>query len=282
MDRAGALNVLVVLFFAVLGVNGRSLTVLWYELGDMRGLGGDPGFLYKYAFSYFVVGFWMTWLATLLALVSTAGMFPDFLSSGSVDLFLAKPISRIRLFFTKYLAGLLFVAFQVSLFTLLSFFVLGLRGGLWEAGLFWAIPIVMMFFSYLFAVCVLFGVITRSTIAALLLTLLAWFLFWGIDFADRTIDRFGQSIQTQHDLLSRRIETLDGQLARPARLLTPRHRRQCRNEHRAGRGTHQFDCSTRCHRESRCLDQCPTNHLRRQEPCAKDARYDCPTGSIPF
>jgi hypothetical protein len=179
----------------------------------MRGSGISPIFLYKYAFSFFIVGLWLTWLATLLALVSTAGIFPDFVSSGSVDLYLSKPIGRLRLFLTKYAAGLVFVAFQVGIFTFLSFLVLGIRAGIWEPGLFWAIPIVVLFFSYLYALCTLFGVWTRSTIAALLLTLLAWFLFWGVDKVDRTVADFGQQMKMQHEMLEQRINRIDRVLA---------------------------------------------------------------------
>src|SRR6185437_5144958 len=103
------------------------------------------------------------------------------IGGGSIDLYLAKPIGRARLFLTKYLAGLLFVTLQVVVISVGSFFVLGLRGHDWEPGLFWAIPIVVCFFSYLFAVCVLLGVKTRSTIAALLLTILCWTTFALLD-----------------------------------------------------------------------------------------------------
>src|SRR5262249_7835734 len=133
------------------------------------------------------VGFWFTWLASLLALISTAGIFPDFLASGSIDLFLAKPLSRLRLFFTKYMAGLLFVLLQVTLFTILCFFILGFRAGVWEPGLFLAIPLILLFFSYLFCICVLLGTLTRSTIAALMITLLVWFGIWAVDRVDVTI-----------------------------------------------------------------------------------------------
>jgi ABC-type transport system involved in multi-copper enzyme maturation permease subunit len=207
------LNVLVILGFSLLGANSRSLTILWYELGNMRGSGIDPVFLYKYIFSYFIVGFWFTWLAAGLALVSTASIFPDFLSSGSIDLYLSRPVGRGRLFLTKYAAGLVFVAVQVTIFTVLSFLVLGLRAGLWEFGLFWAIPIVVIFFSYLYGLCTLFGVWTRSTVAALLLTLLAWFLIWGVDKVDRTVLDFGQNLQMQHEFLSQQIEDIDQQMA---------------------------------------------------------------------
>src|SRR5262245_51901088 len=63
-----------------------------------------------YNLLFFTVGFkvWLAWAATVLALVSTAGIIPDFISGGAIDLMLSKPIGRLRLFLTKYVAGLLF------------------------------------------------------------------------------------------------------------------------------------------------------------------------------
>ncbi|MFZ1933369.1 MAG: hypothetical protein WAU84_06460, partial [Thermoguttaceae bacterium] len=133
------------------------------------------------------IGTWLSWIASILALISTAGIFPDLMTAGSIDLFVSKPIGRLRLFFTEYLAGLLFAALQVTIFTVACFLVMGLRGGVWEPGLFLAVPIVVCFFSYLFSVCAFLGVVTRSTIAALLLTLLFWFGIWAVGTAERTL-----------------------------------------------------------------------------------------------
>jgi len=209
------LNILVVGVFAIIGVNDHTITILWFEpMGDLRRAGTPPIYLYKTLFSNGVVGFWFSWLATLLALISTAGIFPDFLSSGSVDLYLAKPIGRARLFFTKYLAGLLFVLLQVTVFTVLCFVVLGSRAGLWEVGLFWAIPLVVLFFSYLYAVCVLLGMWTRSTVAALLLTLLAWFGIWAVDAGERTISNIIDSPAMAAAVLDDQLDELNAQIAR--------------------------------------------------------------------
>ncbi len=126
------------------------------------------------------MGFWLTWIATILALISTAGIFPDLLSGGSIDLYLSKPIGRVRLFLTKYAAGLAFVFLQVLAFSFASFLLLGIRGGTWEPSVFLAVPVVVVFFSYLYCVSVLVGVMTRSTIAAILLTILFWLLILGV------------------------------------------------------------------------------------------------------
>jgi hypothetical protein len=205
------LTALVIGGFSVLGVNDRTLTILWYQpMGDMP----QARLVYKMVFSYLVVGFWLTWIAALLALISTSGIFPDFLSSGSIDLFLARPISRLRLFFTKYAAGLLFVTLQVTIFAVLSFLVLGIRGGLWEPGLFWSIPLVVLFFSYLFAISVLMGVWTRSTIAALLLTLLAWFGIFLLDYVDKQLTFLEQVTSMRYRELDRQVSSLDDLIAR--------------------------------------------------------------------
>jgi len=147
----------------------------------------SPAVFYKQLFVSVGIGFWLSWLATILALISTAGIFPDLIGSGAIDLLVSKPIGRLRLFATEYLAGLLFVTLQVTLFGAASFLVIGLRGGAWEPGLLVAVPVVVCFFSYLFAVCVLLGVLTRSTVAALLLTFLFWFFVYGIGNAERSI-----------------------------------------------------------------------------------------------
>ena len=115
----------------------------------------------------------------------------------------SRPIGRLRLFATQYAAGLLFVTLQVTVFSLASFLVIGLRGGVWEPGLFIAVPLVVCFFSYLFSVCVLFGLLTRSTLASLLLTLLFWFMVWGLGVTENTLLLFrtmGEQGVTMEDM----------------------------------------------------------------------------------
>ena len=165
--------------FALLGADPRGFKLLWWRW-DMP----MAEFVYKQVFSYLIVGLWLTFVAAILAIISTAGMFPDLLSSGAIDLYLAKPLGRVRLFFTKYITGLLFVALQVALVAVGGFLLLGFRGREWKPGLLLAIPIVLCFFSYLFSVCVLLGVATRSTIAALLLTIVCWGGFWVVHKAE--------------------------------------------------------------------------------------------------
>jgi len=170
-----AISGAIIIALAMIGVDGDAITFFRMRL-EMHGF-IDPSALYReLIISVFIIGIWLTWGAIALALISTAGVFPDLISSGSIDLYLSKPISRLRLFVTKYFTGLLFVALQVSMFMLGCFVVMGIRIHEWRPSLFLAIPLIVAMFSYLFAFSTLVGVWTRSAVAAILLTALVWLL----------------------------------------------------------------------------------------------------------
>jgi ABC-type transport system involved in multi-copper enzyme maturation permease subunit len=165
--------------FALVGVNDTGLTLAGATFPMP-----SPVFVYKSVFSFAMVGVWAKWASLILALVSTASIFPDLIAGGSIDLYLSKPISRWRLFLTKYATGLLFTALQVTVFAVGSFIVFGLRVHDWRPSLFLTIPLVLLLYSYLFCFCTLMGVMTRSTIAAILVTVLFWAICFGINTAE--------------------------------------------------------------------------------------------------
>lgn len=180
------LNVIAVGLFASLGINSEGFSLLhWtFDAQFMNTNFISKELFYKVQFTTWGVPVWLSWVTTILALISTAGIVPDMVSGGTIEPVLSKPIGRVRLFLTKYLTGLLFVGLQILVFSVGCFLVLGIRAGAWEFGLFLAVPIVLAFFSYLYSFCVLVGLVTRSTIAALLLTI----LFWVVIFLANTTD----------------------------------------------------------------------------------------------
>jgi ABC-type transport system involved in multi-copper enzyme maturation permease subunit len=200
-----AISVIVAAVFFFASVNEDGYTVLTWQINSPWTNTNvmSTATFYKQNFINWGIGFWLTWLASILALISTAGLFPDLLNSGSLNLLVSKPISRLRLFLTQYAAGLLFVVLQVLLFTLICFLVIGLRGGAWEPGLFLAVPLVVCFFSYLFSVCALLGMLTRSTLASLLLTILFWFAIFLLGGAERLL--VNQIIMQQRGITSARM-----------------------------------------------------------------------------
>ena len=199
----------VIAAFALLGVNDKELTLFTMELPMPA-----ARFWYKWAFSFFVIGIWISWGAVGLALISTASIFPDLIAGGSIDLYLSKPISRLRLFLTKYLGGLLFVVLQTAVFALGCYLVFGWRSGQWRTSIFLIVPLTTLLFSYLFAVCVLVGVLTRSTIAALLVTILAWFLFSVSTYAEQITFMLRTSANAETRVYERQAAQADAEIAK--------------------------------------------------------------------
>ena len=181
-----ALSGLVVLAFAAIGNDEKGLTVFHWSIPFpfvSTAIIPKADF-YKFVFASLGVGFWLTWISTIIALISTASIFPDFVDRGSIDLMLSKPIGRTRLFLTKFLTGLLFAGLQVTVFTLTSIVIIGVRGGEWEPWLLMAIPLVVLFYSYLFAVQAVIGLLTRSVIASVIGVMLFWILLFLVQSGD--------------------------------------------------------------------------------------------------
>lgn len=169
--------------------------------------------LYMGIFSDFVVNLWLAWIAIILALISTTTIFPDFMAGGAIDLMLSKPIGRLRLFAFKYITGLLFVLLQVTVFCVGIFLCVGVRLGEWNWLIFAAVPMVTLVFSYLFAFNTLVAVVTRSALAALLLTLLFWFGLWTIQTAEGSLFQFRLLAQVEAEEAQQRVDTWNQSLA---------------------------------------------------------------------
>ena len=137
--------------------------------------------------SNFLIGTYIAWMGTVACLVATAGIFPNFMEKGTIDVVLSKPMSRITVFAGKYIGSLGFVFVQAAYFVLLSFLILRLQVGRWLWGYLWCIPLLVLLFSFLYCVCVLLAMWTRSTLASLALTLLFWMAIPGVAIMDDTL-----------------------------------------------------------------------------------------------
>src|SRR4029079_15622091 len=114
----------------------------------------------------------------LIGVIVTASFLPNMLRKGTVDLVLAKPVMRVNLLLFKSLAGLTFLFLNAAIAIVGVWFVLGPRTGIWNGGFLWSTFIITFFFAILYSVSALFAVLTRSTVVCIMMTLLAWLVFW--------------------------------------------------------------------------------------------------------
>ncbi|MCG3138888.1 MAG: hypothetical protein HJJLKODD_02758 [Phycisphaerae bacterium] len=126
--------------------------------------------------SELLIGLYIGFVGTIIGLISTAGIFPAFIEKGAVDLVLARPMERWKIFLAKYFGGLGFMLIQSTVFILLTYIVIGVRWQIWLPRYLLGIPLLVLLFSYLYSLSVLFGLWTRSAMASLFLTLVCWFI----------------------------------------------------------------------------------------------------------
>jgi len=185
-----AISVVIAAAMACIGFDETGVTVFFKWHFD------DPAFQVGTAaqrsFATEILVYWLTdkylgFVGVLVALVSTASIFPSVMESGTVDVVLAKPLSRTKLFVGKYFGCMTFVLLQSAVFVGLTFLVAGWRWKQWLWAYFWAVPLFVILFSYIYACCVFFAVWMRGSLGPLLLSLGCWVLFFGVQSTNSVV-----------------------------------------------------------------------------------------------
>lgn len=186
------LSVFLAVIYASISIGRSEITIFFgawsIELGDLFLFDEESAsHLYLLLFSSVFVRFWLGGMAIALGLISVCSVFPDFMKAGSIDVVVSKPVSRVALFFTKYIGGLIFVGAQVLAFCLIVFFAIGFRTGEWVPSIFHAVWLIVFSFSLIYCTAVLTSVWTRSTLLSLLVAFLVWGVSWGVQVAESWI-----------------------------------------------------------------------------------------------
>ncbi len=129
---------------------------------------------YLLLFTSFINDWWFGFLALALALIASCSVVPEMMKEGSIDVMVSKPLSRLKLFVTKYVGVLFFMAVPVLLLCVICFLSMGMRVGVWKWDLFLAVPLLMFVFSLIYCVAVLAGVLWKSSLFALLSAMVFW------------------------------------------------------------------------------------------------------------
>ncbi len=141
---------------------------------------GVPLFQYVNILEGGVVGSFGSTIAVLISVIITAFFIPNMLRKGTVDLLLVKPIHRWVLLVYKYVGGLAFIFLTTVVAVGGVWLALGLRSGLFPLTFLLFILTLTYFFAILYSVSAFLGVLTRSAIVAILLTIGVWFFLFGV------------------------------------------------------------------------------------------------------
>lgn len=117
-------------------------------------------------------------IGMIFCIAATAIFVPRLLERGYADTLFSKPVARWKIFLTQYVSGLLFVSMLAIVLVGGIYAGLLLVSGYNDPGFLWSIFTLAYLFALLHAVSMLIGVVTRSTVAAILLTTIL-FMFSG-------------------------------------------------------------------------------------------------------
>jgi ABC-type transport system involved in multi-copper enzyme maturation permease subunit len=143
-----------------------------FGMVPLQWLKGPLGML-MFGLAYFVIAVG-SWVTVLVGVVITSFFFPNMLRKGTIDFLLVKPVQRWVLLLYKYIGGLTFILLCTTYTIAGIWLVLGIRSGLWANGSLLIILSLTFFFSILYAISTFVGVLTRSTVTSIMLTLAAY------------------------------------------------------------------------------------------------------------
>ncbi len=115
-------------------------------------------------------------LGIFLSIFSASSFIPNMLEKGNIDLLLSKPISRHQLILGKFLGGLGVVGANIA-YAVIGFWILvGIKFGVWDANFLLTIFSITFTFATLYALIILIGILTRSSILAMMLSYIIFFI----------------------------------------------------------------------------------------------------------
>ncbi|MFK7767454.1 MAG: ABC transporter permease subunit [Mariniblastus sp.] len=113
-------------------------------------------------------------IGLLIAVLVTANLIPETFEAGSLNLLLSKPISRWGLYVAKFVGGCAFVALCACYLFLGVWLWMGIGMGVWDRAMLLSIPLYIIVFAIYFSVSAFVGLLWRSAIVSVILTLLFW------------------------------------------------------------------------------------------------------------
>jgi ABC-2 type transport system permease protein len=122
-------------------------------------LGFETGFS---VFLYFI--------CTFLAIFATAHLVPRMQEKGTVDLYLARPVSRVRLLLSRYVAGLILAGSNVIYLMGSIWLIVAWKTGVMNPRFLLAGSIIFLVIAVLLAFAFLIGVVTSSTAVSIMTT----------------------------------------------------------------------------------------------------------------
>ncbi len=122
-----------------------------------------------------------------LSIFSASSFIPNMLEKGNIDLLISKPISRPQIILGKFLGGVMIVLLNIAYLILSIWILIGFKFAVWDPSLLFSILTITFTFASLYALIIFIGILTQSSVLAMMLTYLIFFILSPILSARGTI-----------------------------------------------------------------------------------------------
>ncbi len=112
-----------------------------------------------------------------LSIFAVSGFIPALLEKGNVDLFLSKPVSRTQLILGKFFGGAFMVFLNVAWLVGGIWILFGLFLDVWSFNILVTIFTITFAFASIYGIIILTGILTKSSIMAMMISYLIYFVF---------------------------------------------------------------------------------------------------------
>lgn len=125
-----------------------------------------------------------------LSIFSVSSFIPQMTEKGSIDLLLSKPVSRAQIILGKFFGGTTMVFVNILYLILGIWVLIGLKFDEWDPSFLFTILTITFAFAVLYTLIILLGIITRSSVASMIISYLIFFILSPILSYRETIATF--------------------------------------------------------------------------------------------
>ncbi len=116
-------------------------------------------------------------IGLFLSIFSASNFIPNMLEKGNIEFLLSKPISKAEIILGKF-SGVSLMVFANIAYAIAGFWVLmGVKFGIWDANILLAIFTITFAFCLLYSLIILTGIITKSSLSAMMISYLIFIVF---------------------------------------------------------------------------------------------------------
>lgn len=111
-----------------------------------------------------------------ISIFSVANFIPQMTEKGSIDLLLSKPVSRAQIILGKFFGGTVMVFVNIAYLVIGLWILIGFKFGDWDSSFLLTIFTITFAFALLYALIILIGIITKSSVISMIVSYLIFII----------------------------------------------------------------------------------------------------------